>query len=1295
MAGNGYGNDRGGYVYDEDDDDGDYSAQQHGHGSRNFADRGYSSYDGRYDINNAYQTTRYDPSSPRGLGGPHDRGVYAPPTATIINNNRGVGSSQYPSRRGGPPGATRYPNPSTAYDNFSYPPSPRPPPSPRQPQGFGGVAGQLLNAAGQLSPSNKRASGGRAVFDDEVTIGPAAAGGEKSAARLKSTSASGGSAAASRFGLYAPSGGGSGEIPGAGSSRGDDGDGGGNARFRDRGRSQIAKAPTNPRYQERTRNSFEERDQQMREQKHQQRAPHQRKASPPPPQQPPPPCARAPATAAVATAQEQHSGGRTPSASVGGGKRSRSRSRSSSPRPPATPADPPPPPPPPPPPNQTPPAGARQIATACSTSAAARSTPASSSAAAAAAPPAAPSRPPLSWITIERAGKRRLGVPAEERRTKLGGENETVSPFQGCPIHDCPMGSSDGISVSWMARHLESHTKVAMEKPQKELYIRSSVAEILHEMCLDSEVPRAQRKFERRKMSRALLDTPRAGIGHLAGMIETVVTGDNKSPHVRRCAHDLAVGGCEGITREGTIVRCDKCMAWYHVSCGQMVRGDGISSEEAREETLCRTCARIAIGAPQGKDPTATLQKQLSLVREKRTKMLEFLEEDVETGAPCGVFDLPLNIRDVSTAGGVGPKDGNANGPDAGGNSNGGNGGVDKRDNRPPCAAASCGRESRQDSKFCCDACGVLHAEAFLAKAIRHHVEESAGIDRGRRLRETRELKTRKQQVGLAMKKVEFPRVPGFKTERETALHALVVRKCRLWQRLIEIGAYWEKVSGSRVGVLAATRTAAQTSSRKATAAAAASVTASGAVDPALSRSAPERLAGGRDRGGVIASASSSGGVQVELDVGGGSIAAAAKKNTAAASAGQQEAEVSGAGKEVVGVATAAAAAAATATAGTEGQGASNGCVGWEGGGAKKRAREDGDGPPQQAAKSLKQTSNGEAASGIDVGGGGAAITEPPSAAVAMGAQSKGKGKAALDPQAAESPTAAMEVSSADPEAEIDTGLEVPDTMAEIAGQAWTYGSFGKERVLWYCPPGGGEADRCTSSEQLQAYLRERYGNGRVPGQFTFSGKDAPPQWERVDARRPDNGSLIAKDKDKAAVPPPPSGGVQNFMCVYCGEETGPWVSEHLERCYRKTTAMRNERLKHATLRPLRDNHFLQGGSRLGAASVTEPVSVPPSAALDSPAAIGRQLLSRRIAYANFDSLPDPSRFQLHHDLKGWRESPSRLDFLYKELVRQRNAAIYELQALDREEAELEVHLRHDWMKDDLRSIPRMRINYL
>lgn len=37
---------------------------------------------------------------------------------------------------------------------------------------------------------------------------------------------------------------------------------------------------------------------------------------------------------------------------------------------------------------------------------------------------------------------------------------------------------------------------------------------------------------------------------------------------------------------------------------------------------------------------------------------------------------------------------------------------------------------------------------------------------------------------------------------------------------------------------------------------------------------------------------------------------------------------------------------------------------------------------------------------------------------------------------------------------------------------------------------------------------------------------------------------------------------------------------------------------------------------------------------------------------------------------------------------------MYELQTLDKEEAELEIHLRRDWMRDDFRSVPRVRINY-
>lgn len=129
--------------------------------------------------------------------------------------------------------------------------------------------------------------------------------------------------------------------------------------------------------------------------------------------------------------------------------------------------------------------------------------------------------------------------------------------------------------------------------------------------------------------------------------------------------------------------------------------------------------------------------------------------------------------------------------------------------------------------------------------------------------------------------------------------------------------------------------------------------------------------------------------------------------------------------------------------------------------------------------------------------------------------------------------------------------------------------------------------------------------------------------------------------------------------------------------------ALRNERLDAATLRPTPEerrkmlleeassSHGRGGGE---AASDATAIAVPSSASVAVAAAaaagvtttnpshswtaIGRKLLTRRVAYASFDKLPDPGQFQLHPDLKGWKDSPSRLDFLYKELVRQRNAAV-------------------------------------
>lgn len=106
-------------------------------------------------------------------------------------------------------------------------------------------------------------------------------------------------------------------------------------------------------------------------------------------------------------------------------------------------------------------------------------------------------------------------------------------------------------------------------------------------------------------------------------------------------------------------------------------------------------------------------------------------------------------------------------------------------------------------------------------------------------------------------------------------------------------------------------------------------------------------------------------------------------------------------------------------------------------------------------------------------------------------------------------------------------------------------------------------------------------------------------------------------------------------------------------------TALRNARQDHATLRPIANRPSVpQGASRSLSAAAVAAAAKSGSLSLDGASAIGRQLLGRRVPYADFDALPDPQAFQLHRDLQGWTGSPSRLDFLYKELVRQRNAAV-------------------------------------
>lgn len=115
------------------------------------------------------------------------------------------------------------------------------------------------------------------------------------------------------------------------------------------------------------------------------------------------------------------------------------------------------------------------------------------------------------------------------------------------------------------------------------------------------------------------------------------------------------MGGCEGMAGDDTIVRCDLCKAWFHITCGLMAIGDGMSAEGTRGETLCRTCARVSIGAAQGKDPTVGVQRQMTLVREKSKIMLAFLKEkdDVRAGAAGpleGVDELNVSPVELSSS---------------------------------------------------------------------------------------------------------------------------------------------------------------------------------------------------------------------------------------------------------------------------------------------------------------------------------------------------------------------------------------------------------------------------------------------------------------------------------------------------------------------------------------------------------------------------------------------------------------------------------------------------------------------
>lgn len=110
-----------------------------------------------------------------------------------------------------------------------------------------------------------------------------------------------------------------------------------------------------------------------------------------------------------------------------------------------------------------------------------------------------------------------------------------------------------------------------------------------------------------------------------------------------------------------------------------------------------------------------------------------------------------------------------------------------------------------------------------------------------------------------------------------------------------------------------------------------------------------------------------------------------------------------------------------------------------------------------------------------------------------------------------------------------------------------------------------------------------------------------------------------------------------------------------------QVTALRNARLSSATVRTTdaEARAAIQASAMaLGAALPLGVQGEMDDGKMAYAATVTRQMLQRRIAYADYSALPNARKFQLHQDLQGWMSSPSRLDFLYKELIRQRNTAV-------------------------------------
>lgn len=370
-------------------------------------------------------------------------------------------------------------------------------------------------------------------------------------------------------------------------------------------------------------------------------------------------------------------------------------------------------------------------------------------------------------------------------------------------------------------------------------------------------------------------------------------------------------------------------------------------------------------------------------------------------------------------------------------------------------------------------------------------------------------------QVGQSMKKLQQPRVPAFKGKQEDDLHVMVRRRYRLWKRLIEIGAYWEKVSGSRS--LFTVTSAAQASARQ-----------------AASTTGGEAAAGGdvqarSNVGNTTAEETRKAAATEGREGGGGGEGASRAELSSAKDAAAALEKLEQVGKVAVDMAKSAQKDAQDA------------------GGVQQAT------PSEQSAESAGQGSTTVTSHTPSTGskGKGKATEAPAEPSTAAAAVTSGAEKSTARPSM--SSPRLSQVSDAD-----SFPLSAADTSANVA-------------ILAGEADAEAEVDVDVGIEAEPAFeLRTQSGLPEAPGlgqgrqaagaQANVSSTSGRPSAEPREEPRPTKRLKRATSKTREELARQPSerierDGVEGLTCVYCGEETGPRVTKHLEECYRQVNA--------------------------------------------------------------------------------------------------------------------------------------------